>query len=217
MVDEWRVVEEAVEDALIATHHLANISGLREAKLARHRLVEAQSASDLRTTRDRLEDAGEYLELARLERRDCADGFREARDTVARAEAALRFERPVPMRGSPESLVGPEPRRRRSLEDLRRETAVNSFEQLRYDVAIEEAFAELRRQARGADRRPEDAPAEDGAPADVGVEEALRLASLEVDIERALLQAPDSPADTEFRFLSPDQLATRDGARAEES
>lgn len=216
MVDEeWRVVEEAVEDALIETHHLANISGLREAKLARHRLVEAQSASDLHTTRDRLEDASEYLELARLARRDCADGFREARDSVARAEAALHFERPVPMTGSPESLVGPTPRRRRSLEDLRRESAADSFEQLRYDVALEEAFAELRRQARGADGNS--GATDHGTPADLGAEEALRLASLEVDIERALLRSPATPAESEFRFVSTDQLSSRDGARAEES
>lgn len=238
MVDDRWAVEGGIERALIETHHLANISGLEEADRARQRLVEAQSAGSLRRTRDHLADAREYLELARLARRDCAAGFAKARDLTARAEAALRFERPVPSSNDPAALLpdgsASRSRPRRSLAELRREAAVNSFEQLRYDVALEEAFAELARRARagaghsnaaddGANAADDEANAtDDGAarqfedPGDLDAEEALRLASLEVDIERSLLGS-EADAETGFRFLSSDQVASRDRASADES
>ena len=59
-----------IEDALIEAHHLANLTGLDEAKLARKRLVSAQSATREAKVRDLLHDAIEFLELARMERRD---------------------------------------------------------------------------------------------------------------------------------------------------
>ena len=272
--DERWAVEGGIERALIETHHLANISDLPEAELARRRLVAAQSADSLTRTRDHLEDASEFLELARLARRDCAHGFTEAHDLVARAEAALRFERPVPLSNDPVSLFrgGPDPRP--TLEELEREAAVHSFEQLKHDVALEEAFDEIRRQATDADDVSDHVPAdpvtgdridtaaedgaedgtdpaaEDGADAaqeepeegaktashseehpapegpdsrlpagEVGVEEALRLASLEVDIQRSLMKASASTAgaDSEFQFVSTDELASREESQAEES
>ena len=254
--DERWIVEGGIERALIETHHLANISDLPEAELARRRLVEAQSADSLTRTRDHLEDASEFLELARLARRDCAAGFTEAHDLVARAEAALRFERPIPLSNDPISLFRNGRDSRPTLEDLEREAAVNSFEQLKHDVALEEAFDEIRRQATGVDDASHvpadpvtgdriDTPAGDGAdtaardgpdpdpkefgsqpesgsqpaPGEVGVEEALRLASLEVDIQRSLMRksASEVEADSEFQFVSTEELASRDDGRAEES
>ena len=273
--DEHWVLEGGIEQALIETHHLANISNLPEAELARQRLVAAQSADSLTRTRDHLADASEFLELARLARRDCAAGFAQARDLVAMAEAALRFERPVPLAADPATLLrdGPKSRRRRTLQELRRETAVSSFEQLKYDVALEEAFEEIRCRVIDADGDPfphlpadpvtgsradpaagngddqaagngddpaseatgEEVTAEMGSdgqsPPDteatmsqpvsreIGVEEALRLASLEVDIQRSLMRASASAAgaDSEFQFVSTEELASREESRAEES
>lgn len=228
MADGSGGADEDIEAALIETHHLANLSGLREAELARKRLVEAQSAAGRRRTRDLLVDAREYLELARLQRRDCAPGFTEARDLAAAAEAALGHERPLPSR-LPAGLFRPSPRRGRSLAALRREAAVSSYEQLRYDLALEEVFAEIRRQVRaetdeaGAGARAEAGTggtggAEETGPdadgRDLAPEEALRLAGLEVDIERAVMNA--RPAEADFEFLSPDQLVAPEAAAAEE-
>lgn len=136
-----------VEAALIEAHHLANLTGLDEAKLARRHLVNAQSATGTARRRDLLRQAAEYLELARVERRDTAAGFAEARRLAVRAEEALG-EGDQPLERSVEELLGeaPDPRqpRQRSLVDLREEAAVNSFEQLRYDVLLDDLFESVR-------------------------------------------------------------------------
>ena len=263
--DEHWILEGGIEQALIETHHLANISDLPEAELARRRLVAAQSADRLTRTRDYLADASQFLELARLARRDCAAGFAEARDLVSMAEAALSFERPVPLSDDPVTLFRDGSDSRRTLEELQRETAVNSFERLKYDVAIEDAFEEIRRQAtkagddpsrhvhadpvtgdwpdsepkNGADSEAEVAdeeapregvfsgkehatseePESQPVTGEIGVEEALRLASLEVDIQRSLMRtsASTAEADSEFQFVSTDELVSREESRSEES
>lgn len=201
-------VGEALDEALMETHHLANLSDLHEARLARRRLVEAQSATSVELTRDRLEQAIEYLELARLERRDTAAGFVQARELVSYAQAGLRRERPVPLTGSPLELVQSEPERetRRTLQELRADTAVNSFEQLRYDVELEDTFRELQRQVTTGEIDHESA--DDG---DLDPEAALRLASLEMDIERSLQRSGD---DSEFEFVADDDLAAPDRQEA---
>lgn len=194
-------VGDALDEALMETHHLANLSGLDEAQLARRRLLEAQSATSVERTRDRLEQAIEYLELARLERRDTAAGFVQARELVAYAEAGLRSERPVPLTGSPEELVRSErdPEPRQTLQDLRSEVAVNSYEQLRYDVNLDDTFQELHRQLN--DDEIEHEPADDG---ELDVDDALEMASLEMDIERSL---QGEERDSEFEFVDDEELA----------
>lgn len=198
-------VGEALDEALMETHHLANLSGIDEARLARRRLVEAQSATSVPRTRDRLEQAIEYLELARLERRDTAAGFVQARELVAYAEAGLRDERPVLLEGSPVELVRSEPESdtRRTLRELRADAAVNSFEQLQHDVKLEDTFRKLQRQVNRGELDHE--PADDG---DLDPDAALELADLEMDIERSL-QGPGD--DTEFEFVENDQLASTGG------
>lgn len=193
-------VKEALDEALMETHHLANLSNLDEARLARRRLVEAQSASSVERTRDRLEQAIEYLELARLERRDTAAGFVQARELVSYAEAGLRRERPVPLTGSPLELVQsePEPERRQTLQELRAEAAVNSFDQLQYDVELQDTFDEMYRQVNAGEIDHE--PADDG---DLDPDAALELASLEMDIERTI-QRPDD--DSAFEFVEGEEL-----------
>jgi len=155
-----------IEDALIEAHHLANLTGLDEAKLARKHLVNAQSATATARRRDLLRAASEYLELARVERRDTAAGFAEAQRLALRAEEALGEEAPPPKRPVGELLAEePEPRRprRRSLVELREEAAVNSFEQLRYDVLLDDLFESVRRgestarEAPGGDLSPREA------------------------------------------------------------
>lgn len=187
------------------THHLANLSGLDEARMARRRLVEAQSATSIERTRDLLGQAVEYLELARLERRDTAAGFVQARELVTYAEAGLRRERPLPLTGSPLELVNTslEPERRRTLQELRSEAAVNSFQQLRYDVNLEGSFRELRRKLKAGE--VEHKPADDG---ELDVDTALELASLEMDIERSL-QRPDDGSE-EFDFVDDADIAEPD-------
>lgn len=198
-------VAEALDEALMETHHLANISGLDEARLARRRLVEAQSATSVHRTRDRLEQAIEYLELARLERRDTAAGFVQARELVAYAEAGLRAERPAPLDRSPLDLLRrtSEPESRETLAELRADAAVGSFEQLRHDVQLEDTFRELQRQVNDGEFDHE--PADDG---DLDPEAALSLASLEMDIERSLQDAGD---DSEFEFVEDGELADPEG------
>jgi hypothetical protein len=200
-------VGAALDEALMETHHLANISGLDEARLARRRLVEAQSASSVSRTRDLLAQAIEYLELAKLERRDTAAGFVQARELVAYAESGLQREQPIPLTGSPADLVRSaevdrEPDHRGTLQDLRAERAVNSFEQLRYDVELDDTFQELERLINEGELDHE--PADDG---DLDVEAALELASLEMDIERSI-QRPEH--GSEFEFVDSDDLESAD-------
>lgn len=203
-------VAAALDEALMETHHLANLSGLDEARQARRRLVEAQSASSVARTRDRLDQAIEYLELARMERRDTAAGFVQARELVAYAEAGLQTERPVPLTSSPTELVRSAPERepRRTLEELLAEARVNSFDQLRYDVALDATFDQLRREVADDPERPD--PADRG---DLDPEAALELASLEMDIERSLQGPAD---DSAFEFVDDDELAETAGGRAGE-
>jgi len=195
-------VGEALDEALMETHHLANLSGLDEAELARRRLIEAQSATSVERTRDRLDQAIEYLELARLERRDTASGFVQARELVAHAQAGLRREQPVPLTGSPLELVRAkrEPEHRRTLRELRADAAVSSWEQLQYDVKLEGAFRELQRMVDRGELDHE--PADDG---EFDPESALELASLEMDIERALQRSGEA---TEFEFVDSGDLAS---------
>lgn len=201
-------VGEALDEALLETHHLANLSGLDEAQQARRRLVEAQSASSVERTRDRLEQAIEYLELARMERRDTAAGFVQARELVAYAEAGLTRERPVPMTGSPVELVrsAPERERRKNLQELRAEAAVSSYQQLRYDVRLEDTFRTLHREVNEGEI--EHVPADDP---ELDPEAALELASLEMDIERSLQGTDEDRAESEFEFVEDDELASADG------
>ncbi|MEF8773473.1 MAG: hypothetical protein V5A23_00480 [Halobacteriales archaeon] len=162
-----------IERALIEAHHLANLTGTEEARLARHRLVDAQSAAKETTTRDMLQEAVEYLELARLDRRDAAKGFERARSLAVRAETALSDD--VGLRNRSIDRLFDRPRRstgRRSLEDIRSESAVSSYEQLRSEMALERLLAELR----------EDKDANVAVPSgDLSVEEALELADRELD------------------------------------
>lgn len=146
--------DRPLEAALFEAHHLANLTGMDLARLARRRLVSAQSAEGRAGTRDHLQDAIEYLELARLERRDTAAGFARARSLATEADAALGAERP-PVRHSLDRLLEPAPPAGPAVDLVarRREAAVTSFEQLRHDVALEEAFSELRDLA-GADASP---------------------------------------------------------------
>jgi hypothetical protein len=204
-------VGAALDEALMETHHLANISGLDEAQLARRRLVEAQSASSVSRTRDRLRQAIEYLELAKLERRDTAAGFVQARELVAYAESGLQREQPVPLTGSPAELVRSaevdrEPNHRGTLQDLRAERAVSSFDQLRYDVKLDDTFRELEQLINEGELDHE--PADDG---ELDVEAALDLASLEMDIERSI-QRPEH--GSEFEFVDSDDLESADQAAA---
>lgn len=202
-------VEEALDEALMETHHLANLSGLDAARQARRRLVEAQSASSVARTRDRLEAAIEYLELARLERRDTAAGFVQARELVAYAEAGLQAEQPVPLRGEVAELVRSEPEREppRSLEELRAEAAVSSYEQLRIEVTLDQTFRQLYRDVDADLGR-------DGPAGDLDPETALAVAGLEMDIERSL-QGPDDVA-TDFEFLDAEDLTAAENRAADE-
>lgn len=199
--DRSRTVAEAIEAALIETHHLANISGLNEAKLARRRLVEAQTASKATRAHDRLDRAVEYLELARLERRDCAAGFVEARELIETAIAGLGTTGRGPVRRSPAELLA-ERETRKSLQELRREVASGSFEQLRHEVLLDETFGHLRREAAtdGDGGSPEPEP----DPSDLDVERALALASREMEIAESVQNARS--ADSEFEFVSRDSL-----------
>ncbi len=216
--DEQPSPQKFIEAALFEAHHLANLTGLDEAELARRRLVNAQSASRRTKTRDLLADACEYLELAGLERRDAAAGFAKARRYARNAEVELRHESPTVAEKSVLELLHAEsPRDRRSLTELRREATVQSYERLRQDTALELAFSEIRSQA--GDGVIDDPHAvEDEEPAlgtadpdrTGSVEEALRLASLEVDIRRALQGGREAGADSEFQFLSSEQLVSGD-------
>jgi len=167
-----------VERALIETHHLANLTGLDEAERARRSLVNAQSAERVAKERDLLRQAAEYLELARIDRRDAASGFAEAQRLAMRAETALGEEGALLERPLTELFDGgPErPRQQReSLVELREQAAVGSFEQLRYDVLLDELFSTVR-----AEAGPEDEEPAGGAGGDVAVEEALTLADREL-------------------------------------
>jgi hypothetical protein len=92
---------DLVESAVIEVHHLANLTGLDEARMARRRLVDAQRAARSAKTRDLLLEASEYLELARMERRDAAAGFDEAGP----------LGRPAGTRHRPGTCVRPDPER----------------------------------------------------------------------------------------------------------
>lgn len=179
-----------VEQALIETHHLANLTGIEEAKLARRRLVDAQSATRETKTRDLLQEAIEYLELARMERRDAAKGFEKARMLTIRAETEMGGEGHV-QNFSIDRLF--EPSRwstgRDTLADLREEAAVNSYEMLRYEMAMEQLFDELRGGL--------DAESEEFSPEDLTAEEALELAENEFGRD-----------DGGFVFLEGDSLAS---------
>jgi hypothetical protein len=165
-----------VEDALVEAHHLANLTDLETAKLARRSLVNAQSASRTAKRRDLLRQAAEYLELARLERRDTAAGFAEAQRLTTRAESSLREEGALlerPLAGLLDDGATRPRAHRRSLTELREEAAVGSFEQLRYDVLLDDLFDAVREDEASADG--------DGVPGDVDPEEALRLAHRELE------------------------------------
>lgn len=223
--------EDAIQGALMEVHHLANLTGTDEAELARQRLVSAQSASRPSRTLDLLGEAQEYLQLARLQRRDTAAGFAEAEAYVVDAAAALREEAP-PVQGSVAEVVsGPSDHaRRRSLLDMRDEAAVDSFDDLRSEVVVDELFRAVRRSVRAetAEREgdedggddandggdaaedTDEGAADPAAPAtdadreerDVTAAEALRLATAELAVKRTTGDAGDS----EFQFLTPDQL-----------
>lgn len=183
-----------IEKALIEAHHLANLTGTEEAKLARRRLVDAQSASRETKTRDLLQEAVEYLELARMDRRDAAKGFEKARLHAIRAETALSGEGHV-RNWSIDRLFEPsEWSDRETLADLREEESVDSYEQLRYEMAMERLFEELR----GGD--PEES--EEDPPDDLSVEEALLLANRELADESARRD------DGGFEFLERDALVS---------
>lgn len=217
--DERPSPQESIENALIETHHLANLTGLDEAELARRRLVNAQSATRQSKTRDLLADACEYLELARLERRDAAAGFAAARRYARNAQLILRPETQPPVDGSIAELLATDlSDERRSLEDLRREAAVGSYDGLKRDTALELAFAEIRSQASdGVIENPNAFDDGDGGPATnsdgpdsrLDVETALKMASLEVDIRRAL-QKTRGARESEFKFVTSDQLVAEE-------
>lgn len=222
---------EFIENALIEAHHLANLTGLDEAELARRRLVNAQSATRKTKTRDLLADACEYLELARLERHDAAAGFAKARRYARNAQLSIAPDTPPAVdRSVVELLEADLSTDRRSLEDLRQEVAVGSYDGLKRDTALELAFAEIRSQARnGVIENPHavDDDSGDGVPSSNGeshdsagevhdqpldVEDAIRMASLEVDIRRALQKTRAAHRDSEFQFVTSDQLVAEESS-----
>jgi hypothetical protein len=187
-----------VERALIETHHLANLTGTEEAKQARRRLVDAQSASRVTKTRDLLREAVEYLELARMDRRDAAKGFEKARMLAIRAETALGGEGRIQNR-SIDRLFEPSKwsTDRETLLDLAEHEAVDSYEQLKYEMAMEGVFEELRGEVDDAELPFEDEPPRP----DLSAEAALSLAAEE-------LSDDDDPADDEgFVFVDAESLA----------
>ncbi|PSP80264.1 hypothetical protein BRC81_03510 [Halobacteriales archaeon QS_1_68_20] len=214
--DDQPSPQEFIEAALFEAHHLANLTNLDEAELARQRLVNAQSATRRTKVRDLLADACEYLELAGQARRDAAAGFAKARRYARNAEVELRHESPpAAERSVAELLRADSPRERRSLRELRREATVPSYERLRQDTALELAFAEIRSQATdGVIENPHVVDEERAVldphdqPTSGNVEEALQMASLEVEIRQSLQNGGETDADSEFQFLSSDQLVS---------
>lgn len=196
-----------IERALIESHHLANLTGLDEAKLARKRLVSAQSATSEAKVRDLLHDAIEFLELARMERRDAAAGFAKAKRYAIYAESELSHEDHVQSfsveRLFDDTLV--HSTHRQSLEDLRMESRVGSYEELTYEMALEESFQDLRREVVGADGDGAGRPY-DEEPEELTIEEALRLANVELTLERQNQQ----PLEREggFDFLTDEKLVS---------
>ena len=202
---------DLVESALIEVHHLTNLTGLDEAKMARRRLVDAQSAARSAKTRDLLLEASEYLELARMERRDAAAGFEEAGQYAQEAALRLGDEDAVPVEEPVGEMLLADPERgRRTLAEFHREESVGSYARLRHDTGLELAFARIRSEADDGVIDDPHAVTDDDEDAPESVEAALSAASLEVDIERAIQNASQSRADSEFQFLSADQLAAVD-------
>lgn len=245
--DERPSPSEFIEEALIEAHHLANLTGLDEAKLARRRLVNAQSATRRTKTRDLLADACEYLELARLERRDAAAGFAKARRYARNAQIGLRHERRAAVERSVAELLAADlPSERRTLQDFRREQAVTSYDVLKRDTALEVTFAEIRSQATdgvienpnafdgddltdgedhdrsnghdgtngnsqaSANGNDHEEPRAEGVDLKMNAERAIELASLEVDIRRALQKTRGAYRDSEFEFVSNDDLVAEE-------
>lgn len=186
-----------LQDALMEVHHLANLTNAEEALQARRRLVDAQSATRTTKKRDRLQEAIEYLELARLERRDAAKGFEKARMLAIRAETALSGEGHV-QNFNIDRLF--EPSRwssdRETLADLREQAEVESLDQLRYELALEQLFAELKGEVE-ADPADPDLPERDLSP-----DEALLLAANEFADESAARDAGG------FEFVEEESLAS---------
>lgn len=194
-----------IEDALIEAHHLANLTGLDEAKLARKRLVSAQSATRESKVRDLLHDAIEFLELARMERRDAADGFAKAKRFAIYAESELSHEDHV-QNFSVERLFDENlslSTHRQSLEELRDEAEVGSYEELLYEMALEESFEDLRKEIEGRDGDGAGKPYNEEME-EITIEEALRLANVELTLERQNQQ----PLEREggFDFLTDEKL-----------
>lgn len=238
--DERPSPREFIEDALIEAHHLANLTGLDEAELARRRLVNAQSATRRAKTRDLLADACEYLELARLERADAAAGFAKARRYARNAQLTLRPEISPLVDGSVAELLAADfPSETSTLEDLRQDAAVSSYDGLKRDTALELAFAEIRSQAsdgviehpnaveetstgersepatNGVDADPvtngeRTGSVGDGSDAHLDAEDAIRMASLEVEIRRALQRTRAAHRESEFQFLTSEQIVAEE-------
>ena len=140
-----------------------------------------------------------------MERRDAAAGFAKAKRYAVYAESELSHEDHV-QSFSVERLFDDTltlSSHRQTLEDLREEAEVRSYKELLYEMALEQSFEELRREIEGKNGDGAGTPYDEETE-DMTIEEALRVANVELTLERQNQQPLER--DGGFDFLTDEQL-----------